>query len=253
MKLARFLYKKKPEWGIIEGDSVIILKGKPYSGIKRSSMRIPLGAVRLLVPAEPSKIVLVGLNYRDHAAELGMKIPKEPVIFMKPTTSLVANGENIIYPKGVSRVDYEAELALVIKKKGRNIPANEAAGYILGYTCLNDVTARLIQRRDVQWTRAKSYDTFCPLGPHLETSINTKNLRVRCKVNGKIKQDCTTSGFIFDPFKLVSFISNVMTLHPGDIISTGTPSGVGPVKVGERVSVHIEGIGRLTNKVVGGR
>ncbi|MBU2044132.1 MAG: fumarylacetoacetate hydrolase family protein [Candidatus Omnitrophica bacterium] len=198
---------------------------------------------------KPTKIILCGLNYRDHAKELKMKIPKEPVIFLKPLTTLIGPGDKIIYPKGVKRLDYEAELALVIKKKAKGIPFKEARKYILGFTCLNDVTARDLQNKDGQWTRAKSFDTFCPLGPHVETDLDVSNLRIQTYLNRKLKQDSTTSQLIFSVGYLVTFISKVMTLFPGDIISTGTPPGVGPMKPGDIVEVKIEGIGTLRNEV----
>lgn len=206
--------------------------------------------MRILSPVQPSKIILVGLNYRDHARELHLVIPKEPVIFLKPPTAVIANAENIIYPLGVKRLDYEAELALVIKKKARNIPAERVKNYILGYTCLNDVTARDLQKKDGQWTRAKSFDTFCPIGPWIETKLDPSNLRIKCRLNNKLKQDSSTANFIFPVEHLVSYISRIMTLFPGDIISTGTPVGVGPMLPGDRVEVEIEGIGKLFNQVI---
>ena len=198
----------------------------------------------------PTKIILVGLNYREHARELRMPIPKEPVIFLKPPSALIGRGEAIVYPTGVKRLDYEAELAFVIKKQGRNIPERKAKDYILGYTCLNDVTARDIQKKDGQWTRAKSFDTFCPVGPRLVPALDPARLRIRAYLNGSIKQDASTADFIFPVPKLIAFVSRVMTLFPGDIISTGTPPGVGPMRAGDTIKIEIEGIGSLTNKVV---
>ena len=195
----------------------------------------------------PSKIILAGLNYRDHARELKMKIPRQPVIFLKPPTTLIGHKANIIYPKGVRRLDYEAELALIIKTKARNVSVKEAKKYILGFTCLNDVTARDLQKKDGQWTRAKSFDTFCPLGPRIKSGLDVSDLRIQAYLNGKIKQNSSTRHFIFSPEYLVSFVSKVMTLLPGDIISTGTPAGVGPMKRGDKIEVSIEGIGSLIN------
>lgn len=202
------------------------------------------------IPWRPKKIILAGLNYKDHAKELGMKLPLEPAIFLKPATSIIGPNENIVYPPGVRRLDYEAELALVIKRKCKFVKEKDAPNYILGYTCLNDVTARDLQKKDVQWTRAKSFDTFCPLGPFIETELDPSNLEIKLYLNGKIKQSSNTRNLIFRPAKLVSFISGIMTLLPGDIIATGTPPGVGPMKAGDAVKVEIEGIGSLTNKVV---
>lgn len=214
---------------------------------------MPKPSARWLWPAGskmPSKIILVGLNYRAHARELAMAIPDEPVIFLKPSTALVAGGGNIVYPRQVKRLDYEAELALVIKKAARNVPLKKARDFIGGYTCLNDITARNLQKKDGQWTRAKSFDTFCPLGPKLAAGLDPSDLRVTCRLNGKIKQDSRTSDMIFTVEYLVSFISRIMTLLPGDIISTGTPPGVGPMHPGDTVEVEIEGIGKLTNHVI---
>jgi 2-keto-4-pentenoate hydratase/2-oxohepta-3-ene-1,7-dioic acid hydratase in catechol pathway len=252
MKLIRFQYGKRESWGVIENDVVRVLREPPFGKILFEGSKIPFSKVRFLPPAAPQKIVLAGLNYRDHARELKMPIPDEPVIFLKPPTTLIAHKQNILYPSGVTRLDYEAELAIVIKKEARNIPEAGVLRYILGYTCLNDVTARDLQKKDVQWTRAKSFDTFCPLGPWVETEIDPTDLRIRAAVNGEWKQDSRTSVFIFSVEYLVSFVSRIMTLLPGDVVSTGTPSGVGPVRPGDMVEVEIEGIGRLSNSVKSG-
>jgi len=253
MKLAKFIYKKTINWGVVEGEKIVILKSPPFKGIKPSSRTVPVKRCKLLAPASASKIILVGLNYRDHAQELKMKIPKQPLVFLKPPTTLIGNKDLIQYPRGVKRLDYEAELALVIKRKAKNIAAKVAEKYILGYTCLNDVTARDLQAKDGQWTRAKSFDTFCPLGPWLETKIPADRLVIQLHLNKKIKQDSSTKQFIFSIPHLIAFISRIMTLFPGDVISTGTPSGVGKMKIGDKVTVKIEGIGELENKVAGGR
>ncbi|MBU0503436.1 MAG: fumarylacetoacetate hydrolase family protein [Candidatus Omnitrophota bacterium] len=250
MRLVRFIYKKQIRWGVIDKDGVWPLKNPPYERINRFKYKLSLSRIKLLAPAEPSKIILVGLNYKDHARELKMKIPDEPVIFLKPPTALIGPDEKIIYPPQASRLDYEAELALVIRRKARNIPLNKVPEYILGFTCLNDVTARNLQRKDVQWSRAKSFDTFSPLGPWLETAIRVDNLRIRSFLNGKLNQDSNTNKFIFTVKKIVSFVSQVMTLLPGDVISTGTPPGVGPMKAGDKIEIDIEGIGVLRNTVV---
>jgi 2-keto-4-pentenoate hydratase/2-oxohepta-3-ene-1,7-dioic acid hydratase in catechol pathway len=199
---------------------------------------------------KPSKIIAVGLNYRDHAEELKMSIPKTPIIFLKPPTSVIGDGENIIYPPQVGELHYEGELAVVIGKKGKNIKVEDAGKYIKGFTCANDVTARDQQRADGQWTRAKSYDTFCPLGPTLVKKIDPNRLSIKLYLNGEVKQSSNTSNMIFKVEELVSFISGIMTLFPGDIIITGTPPGVGEMKRGDMVEVEIEGIGRLKNRVV---
>ncbi len=250
MRVIRFEYKNKISWGVIEGLVARVLSRPPFEKIKLTDKKIALNKIKLLPPCLPGKIVLCGLNYRRHAQELNLTVPKEPVIFLKPATALLAHGQKIIYPPGVSRLDYEAELALVIKKPGRNIPFNKAADFILGFTCLNDVTARDLQKKDGQWTRSKSFDTFCPLGPWLETEVKPGDLHIRAYLNSKIMQDSSTRDFIFPVNYLVSFISRIMTLAPGDVISTGTPSGIGPMQPGDLIEIEIGGIGRLANRVV---
>ncbi|MFA5008827.1 MAG: fumarylacetoacetate hydrolase family protein [Candidatus Omnitrophota bacterium] len=250
MKLIRFLYNKKEYWGALEGRLIRALKEEPFKSVKLLSKKIPLNHIKFLPPAKATKIVLVGLNYKDHAHELNMKLPKEPLIFLKPTTALIGHNEPIVYPSKVKQLDYEAELAIVIKKEGKNIKPKEALRYVLGFTCLNDVTARDLQRKDIQWTRAKSFDSFCPLGPYLETQINPRDLNIRSYLNGELKQNSRTSEFIFSLEYLVSFISGIMTLFPGDVISTGTPFGVGPMKKGDKIEVEIEKIARLTNYIL---
>jgi len=199
---------------------------------------------------EPSKIIAIGLNYYDHARELKMPVPDHPIMFIKPSTSVIKNGQPIIYPRQSKNVHYEGELAVVIGRKARNVSKSGAGKYINGFTCANDVTARDLQNIDGQWTRAKSFDTFCPLGPKVVKDIDPMNLKIQTRVNGKIKQDSNTKNMIFDVYELVSFVSSVMTLLPGDVIITGTPPGVGPLSVGDTVEVEIEGIGILKNKVV---
>jgi 2-keto-4-pentenoate hydratase/2-oxohepta-3-ene-1,7-dioic acid hydratase in catechol pathway len=198
----------------------------------------------------PTKIIAVGLNYIDHAKELNMDIPDHPLVFMKPSTSVIGDGDAIILPPQTKELHYEGELAIIIKEKVKNISKDEAARCIAGYTCANDVTARDLQRIDGQWTRAKSFDTFCPLGPRIVSDLDPKNLRIETRVNGVIKQRSNTKNMIFDIFDLVSFISEIMTLLPGDAIITGTPPGVGEIRVGDTVEVEIEGIGILKNTVM---
>lgn len=199
---------------------------------------------------KPSKVVCVGLNYHDHTSEMKMKMPSHPIIFLKAPTSVISNNENIIYPDATKELHYEAELAIVIKDETYKISESESHKHILGYTCGNDVTARDLQGIDGQWARAKSFNTFCPLGPSLVSDIDPSDLSIRLYLNGELKQDSRTSQMIFKPFYIVSFISQVMTLLPGDIILTGTPSGVGPMQKGDTVVVEIEKIGRLQNRVV---
>ena len=198
---------------------------------------------------KPTKIIAIGLNYLDHAKELKMDIPDHPLIFMKPPTSVIGSGDTIILPPQTKELNYEGELAVVIKDTVRNISKDEARRYIAGYTCANDVTARDLQRIDGQWTRAKSFDTFCPLGPRIVSDIDPKNLFIITRVNGVVKQNSNTKNMIFDVFELISFVSEIMTLLPGDVIITGTPPGVGAIEAGDVVQIEIEGIGVLKNTV----
>jgi len=211
---------------------------------------VPLSAVKFLPPVTPSKIIAVGLNYIDHAEELKMPVPDEPILFMKPSTAVIGHEDCIILPHISQRVDYEGELAVVIAKDCRNVPETRAGDYILGYTCFNDVTARDLQAKDGQWTRAKSFDTFAPLGPYIVSIDDPSKLGIQTRVNGRVVQKSNTSNLIFDVFQLVSFVSSVMTLKAGDVIATGTPAGVGMLKNGDVVEVEIEKIGILRNHAV---
>ncbi|AKB46305.1 Fumarylacetoacetate hydrolase family protein [Methanosarcina sp. Kolksee] len=211
-----------------------------------------LSELRVLPPASPSKIVCVGLNYRDHAEELNMKIPEKPVLFLKPPSAIIGHEDKIIYPSSSSRVEYEAELAIVIGKRCKNISASKAIDVIAGYTCFNDVTARDLQQKDGQWTRAKSFDTFAAFGPYLALpdELDIMDTKIACRVNGKTRQASSTSNFLFDIPYLIEFITEIMTLEVGDIIATGTPPGVGELQRGDIVEVEIQGIGTLRNEVV---
>lgn len=200
----------------------------------------------------PTKIIAIGLNYLDHAKEMNEKLPEYPLIFMKPSTAFIAHGEPIVYPPQTKELHYEGELGIVIKDKAKNVAEKDAHLYIAGYTCANDVTARDLQKIDGQWTRSKSFDTFCPLGPHIVSGVDPiAGLEIITRVNGIIKQHSNTKNMIFNAYELVSFISHIMTLLPGDVIITGTPPGVGPIQVGDEVEVEIQGIGVLKNKVIG--
>ena len=203
------------------------------------------------VVIKPTKIIAIGLNYLDHAKELKMEIPDHPLIFMKPSTAVIGSGDAIILPPQTKELNYEGELAVIIKDTAKNISKDDAQHFIAGYTCANDVTARDLQRIDGQWTRAKSFDTFCPLGPRIVSDIDPKNLSIITRVNGTVKQNSNTKNMIFDVFELVSFVSEIMTLLPGDVIITGTPPGVGAIEAGDVVEVEIEGIGVLKNTVTG--
>jgi 2-keto-4-pentenoate hydratase/2-oxohepta-3-ene-1,7-dioic acid hydratase in catechol pathway len=198
---------------------------------------------------KPSKIICVGLNYKDHAAELKMELPSHPIIFLKPPTALIFNGDSIVYPPQTKELHFEGELAVVIKDRCKNLTAEEAPQHILGYTCANDVTARDLQRIDGQWARAKGFDTFCAIGPEIVSGVDPDNLAIKLYLNGALKQNSNTSNMIFEVEYLVSFISQIMTLLPEDLILTGTPPGVGPMQVGDTVEVEIEGIGKLTNRI----
>ncbi len=249
MKLVRFLSEGGPACGIVHGGEVAELDGDFFPPFKTLKTCHPLASLVLLPPCSPSKVVAVGLNYRDHAEEMGFPIPEEPVIFLKPATTVIGPGTPIFYPSSSSRVDYEAELGIVIRDRTRNIAPDKAHDHILGYTCANDVTARDLQKKDGQWTRAKSFDTFCPIGPWIETEVDPGDLAIEAYLNNDRRQSSRTAKFIFPVPYLVSFISHVMTLNPGDLIITGTPSGIGPMRPGDEIEIRIEGIGSLKNPV----
>ncbi len=253
MRFCRFSAGGNVSWGVVEGGLVHALEDTPLASraqtIKKTGA-YRLDDVKLLAPCEPSKIVAIGLNYRAHAAEFNKPLPEEPMLFMKPSTAVIGHGDEIIYPAHMSRrVDYEGELAVVIGSKAKDVTAFDAAGHILGYTCFNDVTARDLQGKDVQYTRAKGFDTFAPMGPWIETDLNPQDVRIQTRLNGELRQDTSTADMVFNVFQLVSFVSRVMTLLPGDCIATGTPSGVGKMKPGDEVEVSIAGIGTLVNCV----
>ena len=251
MKIIQFEKDGIVKHGIIRTNIVYPLKDSIFNSLKiDSAMEYKINEIKILPPVFPSKVVAIGLNYKDHAAELGEELPDEPKLFIKPSTSVIGHDDNIIYPAMSKRVDYEAELAAIVGKKAHKVSVENAKDYILGYTCLNDVTARDLQQKDGQWTRSKSFDTFCPIGPVIETDIDPNNIEIYSRVNGVVKQSSNTKNFIFPMFELFSFISHIMTLLPGDIITTGTPSGIGPLKPGDTIEIEVEGIGVLRNKVV---
>jgi 2-keto-4-pentenoate hydratase/2-oxohepta-3-ene-1,7-dioic acid hydratase in catechol pathway len=248
-RYCRFQSEGRAHYGRIEGDEVVVLSGAPWAGGESTGREVALSAVTLLVPSEASKVVCIGQNYRKHAEEMGKPVPPEPLIFMKPSTALNAHRSPIRIPKASEEVHYEAELGLLIGERLKNVDEATAARAIWGLTCINDVTARDIQRREVQHTRAKSYDTFACAGPWAVTGLSPADLRILCRVNGQVRQDSRTADMIFSPARLVSFISHIMTLLPGDLVSTGTPSGVGRLVAGDTVEVELEGIGTLSNPV----
>lgn len=248
--IVRLVFEGKVRYGLFSGGRVRLYEGSPFSGGKPGKRYARLKDSRLLAPCRPSKVVAIGLNYKAHAAEFGKTLPDEPMMFLKPSTSVIGPGEYIVRPKGAGpRVDYEAELAVVVGRTCKDIRQEQAADYILGYTCLNDVTERHMQKRDVQYTRAKGFDTFCPMGPAIALDLSPSDLRVRSFVNAQPKQDSRTSDMIFSIGQLLAFVSQVMTLYPGDVIATGTPAGVGPLAAGDEVEIRVSGIGRLLNPV----
>ncbi|MDP9115796.1 MAG: fumarylacetoacetate hydrolase family protein [Actinomycetota bacterium] len=263
VRIARFVHPgsaARPSgvlWGTVEGPpdaalealTVAAIDGHPFGPIRFTGDRWALPDVRLLAPILPSKVVAIGKNYADHAREMGSDAPTTPQIFLKPSTSVIGDGDAIRLPHDSTRVDHEAELALIVGRPARDVSRAQAMSHILGYTAANDVTARDQQRADVQFTRAKGHDSFCPLGPWMETVLDPDDLRITARVNGELRQDGRTRDLIHDIASLIEFISGVMTLLPGDVILTGTPAGVGPIVDGDSVTVEIEGIGALTNPV----
>jgi 2-keto-4-pentenoate hydratase/2-oxohepta-3-ene-1,7-dioic acid hydratase in catechol pathway len=240
-----------PRWAREDEGRLLLLDDAPFTGARETGEVVPLAEAHLLAPITPSKIVAIGLNYKDHAAERGKALPKEPLLFLKPPSTIIGPGAAIRRPSWAGRVDHEAEMGLVIGRTAFDLPGPEAAAACLfGVTAVNDVTARELQDKDVQFTRAKGFDTFCPVGPAVVTGLDLENLRVVGRVNGVVRQESTTAQLIFGPAHLVWFVSRVMTLHPGDMISTGTPAGIGPLLAGDVVEVEVEGVGVLRNPVV---
>jgi 2-keto-4-pentenoate hydratase/2-oxohepta-3-ene-1,7-dioic acid hydratase in catechol pathway len=252
VRLVRFRFSDRIATGVVEEDGVRPLQGTFFEEPVPTGEEVPLANVRLLAPVIPSKIVAVARNNPAHAAELGNEVPTHPMLFFKPATSVIGPGDPIPIPRGSERVDHEAELAAVIGRLCRRVTEEEAPKYVLGYTCANDVTARDWQQADGQWARAKGSDGFCPLGPWIETELDASDAAVVARVNGDERQRGRTSDFVFSPAALISFISRSITLLPGDVVLTGTPSGVGPLSAGDRVEVEVEGLGVLENTVAAG-
>jgi 2-keto-4-pentenoate hydratase/2-oxohepta-3-ene-1,7-dioic acid hydratase in catechol pathway len=257
VRIVRFAAPGNTKYGLLTKNTINGLHGSPFSHLDHLSSpsildgsTYKLDGVRLLAPCIPSKIVCLGLNYRSHVEELKLPMPSVPLIFLKPSTAVIGPDDEIILPRGWKRIDYEGELGVVIGKKAKAVPEGTAKKYVLGYTCFNDVSDRRAQAADKQWTRAKGYDTFAPIGPWIETEANPDNLKLETYLNGELRQSASTSDLIFRISKLISFISSVMTLLPGDVIATGTPSGIGPMNPGDTVEVRIEKIGTLRNFVV---
>ncbi|GAB3951947.1 fumarylacetoacetate hydrolase family protein [Kribbella albertanoniae] len=259
MRIARFSVDDEPKYGLVETDdpeglsgTVALLDSDPlYRPVQLTGETLQLADVRLLAPVIPrSKVVCVGRNYAAHAAELGNEVPKEPLIFLKPNTSVVGPLDGIVYPEQTNDLQFEGELAIVIGRICRDLPKERAEEVIFGYTIANDVTARDLQKSDGQWARAKGYDTFCPLGPWIQTDLDVADLRVTTTLNGETKQDGRTSQFIFDIPTVLAYVTSFTTLLPGDVVLTGTPAGVGPMLPGDSVSITVEGLGTLTNRVI---
>jgi len=241
-----------PRYGWVHEDMVGPIEGEPYEEFRRLEAEIPIHMVRLLAPIKPGKIVCVGRNYAEHAREQNFEVPEIPMLFMKPPSAVIGPGEKIILPPQSRQVEHEGELAVVIGQAGRWIAADDALKHVLGYTIANDVTARDLQRRDEQWTRGKGFDTFCPLGPWIETELDPADVLVQTRVNGEMRQMASTREMMFSVEQLIAFISSVMTLQPGDLVLTGTPAGIGPLQNGDTVEVSVEGIGSLSNPVAAG-
>jgi 2-keto-4-pentenoate hydratase/2-oxohepta-3-ene-1,7-dioic acid hydratase in catechol pathway len=250
MKIYRFAHRKKILYGVLKGESLHPISGSIFGELRAEEKGFPISRVTLLPPVEPTKIVGVGRNYREHSREMGKPVPEEPLLFLKPTSALIGPNEAILYPEVSQRVDFEGELAVVIKKEARRLAAEADIGeFVLGYTCFNDVTARDLQMKDVQFTRAKSFDTFASIGPCIAVGIDTSRLRIKTFLNGKLRQSESTRNMVFPIPFLVRYVSHIMTLYPGDVITTGTPDGVGPMSPGDRVDIQIESIGTLSNIV----
>jgi 2-keto-4-pentenoate hydratase/2-oxohepta-3-ene-1,7-dioic acid hydratase in catechol pathway len=250
MRIVRFALGKQPTYGLVEDGVVREIRGDIFGKFSVTKKEHSLKRIKFLAPTAPSKIVAVGLNNRDHIAEMQHELPEEPIIFLKPPTAALPHLGKIVYPKSCARLDYEAELGIVMKRTAKRVPAEKALRYVLGYVCFNDVTARDLQRKDGQWTRGKSFDTFAPFGPWIETELDLSDVQFRAYLNGVIRQESNINNYIFGIPYLIHFISAVMTLHPGDVIAAGTPSGVGPMQPGDTIEIEIEGIGRLRNTVV---
>ena len=250
MRLCRLEVGGTPRWGVIEDELVTPLAAPPWEEVRKVAGAMPLASAKLLPPCEPTKIVAVGLNYRAHATEMGKELPEEPLLFLKAPSSLLPPGGAVVLPRQSSRVEHEGELALVIGRTASKVNASHALEYVRGFTCLDDLTARDIQRREKVYARAKGFDTFCPVGPWLETEIeDPQALALELRVNGAVRQKGTTADMIFPVAEVVAFISHIMTLYPGDLITTGTPPGVGPLVAGDSVEVEIAGIGVLRHTV----
>jgi 2-keto-4-pentenoate hydratase/2-oxohepta-3-ene-1,7-dioic acid hydratase in catechol pathway len=252
MKIARVHTGGEAVWSILDGQKAFRLEGSPWESPRQGAPLGDLSAMRLLAPCEPTKVVCIGLNYRAHAAESGQEVPPEPLMFLKPPTSVVGPGADVVWAPGSKRIDYEAELAVVFKRRAKHVAPGAYKDFVLGYTCANDISARDFQRGDGQWARAKGSDTFCPLGPWIETELDPGNLRITGKLNGEVRQDSSTADLAFNVDTLISHLTKYFTMEPGDVLITGTPAGIGEMNPGDEYEVTIEGIGSLKNKMTKG-
>ncbi len=250
MRIARLERDGDTSWYVLEGERARRIAGSPFDSLTAFGDAVTWSAAELRAPVCPSKIVCIGRNYAAHANELGHEVPAEPLMFFKPPSSIIGPGESVVLRAESERVEHEAELGVVIGKRASRVPREEALSYVFGYTCVNDVTARDLQKKDGQWARAKGFDTFCPVGPWIETDLDPSDLSVRCVVDGQPRQDGRTKHMMFDVAELVAYVSRAFTLEPGDLLATGTPEGVGLMPAGSRVTVAIEKIGELTVSVV---
>lgn len=250
MKYVRIDGPRGPQWGVVKNEEVLTLSKPPYDGVEYDGGKLPLSQCKLLAPCEPTKIVCVGKNYAEHAKEMGAEPPGFPVLFLKGANTLNRPSGAVHAPAFVERLDYEGELGVIIRRRAKEVKEKDVSDYVLGYTCLNDVTARDVQRHDGQWTRGKSMDGFCPIGPWVTDEVDPAALKLTTRLNGRVVQQGDTSDFITSIPKLLEFITASMTLEPGDVVATGTPAGVGPMIPGDRVEVDIEGIGVLENHVI---
>jgi len=250
VKFARFEYDGTVSFGVVKGENVILLNGSPFDTYEETEMSHPLAKVKLIPPVDPTKIVCIGMNYREHIAEIGAEVPEKPMFFLKPPSSLIGHEDDVVIPSGGERVDYEGELALVIKDRMKDISEDEALNYVAGYSCFNDVTERSLAMKGMaNLTLAKGFDTFSVLGPYLVTGIDPNNLEIKTYLNGRLVQHDNTKNCVFGAQHILSYLSHCMTLYPGDIVATGTPRGIAPMKPGDVVEVEVAGVGRLRNKV----
>jgi 2-keto-4-pentenoate hydratase/2-oxohepta-3-ene-1,7-dioic acid hydratase in catechol pathway len=250
MKIVRFIDANKIiQFGWLDGNKIGLVEGDIFGEYQRLEPLINLNSVKILAPISPQKIICVGRNYLEHATEQNFEIPESPQLFLKPPSAIIANNEVIVIPPQSKQVEHEAELVVVIGKRGRWIPGEESKNYILGFSIGNDVTARDIQYKDLQWTRGKGFDTFCPIGPWIETELDPSDCLITCRVNGELRQMASTREMVFSVSQIVAYASTIMTLEPGDVIFTGTPAGIGSLQLGDKVEITIEGIGDLVNTV----